>query len=313
MSTSQLEQPGRQTLIHVGKVVARLREARGWNAAAFAVKADVPVSWLAFVEEHGNVRTRTAMEGQYKLRVVRVLGDSKLSECDKKLLNEWVGHKEIPSLREGVEAASAPVGPGGGAQDGTAAGTDCNVGTQDGGRTGKPAGSAVPYGPRVTAGVAAAGEPDRELINRIWMQSIDRDGAGYRSWRGLVLENAISTLEERCQVTTAVAHGGVAGASKVILRDSVAIGALLEERGWDLVDLEMTSIVPVDTCRAAQNREAVEVGLLDRMIVAIDEAKPLRPSQWIDYLTQTFAIDGWNPDRCLRLLSRAGFVTGVRG
>lgn len=76
---------------------------------------------------------------------------------------------------------------------------------------------------------------------------------------------------------------------------------LIEERELMLLDVATIACLGESDIANAMTGNRVPAHVLDRIFIALDEWKPVRPTDWIVYLRETFAGEGWDPMRCLRL------------
>jgi hypothetical protein len=304
----------------MGKVIERLRLERGWHVNDLAGIAGVMVRELAHLEATGEAILAV------RTRIVKALAHERVfSPVDRAILDEW----ELPQRKPCVDGTEG-AGAGGNRAHMSADGAKAQPAApapQNGGRPDLTAGSALPGTCRGCGGALdftgriADGCPcnsprgiNHGLVPRHLCTCTICDPAQTGSSRPptTTLDAAI----EKCRAAaerikpTEIAPG----LPKVMrLAGAVTVKRLVAERGLMVEgDLDVLAVLPDAICTAAYMGEPVEVYHLDRIIAALDAWRALKPWEWIHYLSETFAIDGWNPVRCEQLLSKAGFVTGVR-
>lgn len=84
---------------------------------------------------------------------------------------------------------------------------------------------------------------------------------------------------------------------------------LMKDRWLSPLDLFVASMVSDDVIDRVLRGEKVAVHVLDRMFIALDRERRVREHDTLNYLRETFAIDGWDPKRCLALLRHSGRYT----
>ncbi len=103
------------------------------------------------------------------------------------------------------------------------------------------------------------------------------------------------------------------GPDDLRVRPVAAVGlflSLIEERGLSLLDVATLACLGEDDVAMAVAGNKMPASVLDRIFIALDGWQPVRPMHWITYLRDTFAGEGWDPMRCLRLFRTSRTFVG---